>query len=341
MSGLVANAEDARWSKEQGQRLRRRPSSLVTCLPYHRDTDTDMIDYRGLDVKALAPGIGVKRGTSPASLESLRIGEQRRLAQALRDMGFEQKAQSVELCGMQYVHLACKKCGKEWDTPWRCDNRMCPRCSSRRAQRLYDKYRHLLCRPRLKHLILTVPNVAHIRGRHIAWLKSCFKKLRRRKRYQEAWKGGICSIEVPFHEDTGFNYHAHILLEGAYVAQAEILADWAEITGCSKVVYIKEATDPSYVLKDIVKPGGDLSHNPQALIELLEAIYGRRLAFAWGTWYNSDHLCDAEPIPCPFCGSAEVDCVGTWLPRPGGRKPILIDYHGGKRGPPCPEGDNG
>ncbi len=300
-----------------------------------------MIDYRGPDCKSPAAGNGLESGAPSASVLPLEQVNNGCLAQALRQKGLDTLAETVLLCGKQYVHLECGKCGKEWDTPWRCDVRVCPRCSRRRAWRLHRKYRKLMTHPNLKHLVLTVPNVAHIRGEHIAWLKACFKKLRRRERYKKAWKGGLCAGHMKHNDDTGHHPHLHILLEGEYVAQAQIMTDWADITGCSEYVWITEAAEPTYVLKDIVKPPPDLSYNPDALLELLAAMAGRRLTYAWGSWYNSDEICDTEPMPCPSCGCLNVRSHGFWLPREGGREPNLIDGSEDIRGPPCREGDKG
>ena len=57
--------------------------------------------------------------------------------------------------------------------------------------------------------------------------------------YKEAWQGGLYAVEA-VNKGRGWHVHLHVLVEGGYVSQRLLAADWQELTGDSCIVDIRE-----------------------------------------------------------------------------------------------------
>lgn len=228
-------------------------------------------------------------------------------------------------CGHWKVRWTCRDCSTEWEDLWRCHLRVCPRCARDRGRRLFAEYGDLCDQPGLKHLVLTVPNVQHLTRGAISDLRSNFRRLRRRKRFRRAWRGGLYSIEMTFSRRTRWHVHIHVLIEGGYVPQAQIREAWEEICGGQRVVWIQASRNSREVLKYILKPGRDLLGDLGAIREFIEATRNNRLTHSWGSWYSQGVRIEKRKPECPDCGSTDVafDIV-----------PSVIEPDLGPRGPP-------
>ncbi|GAI67524.1 unnamed protein product [marine sediment metagenome] len=171
--------------------------------------------------------------------------------------------------------------------------------------KLYDRHKGLCRVSNLKHLVLTVPTVAHIDRAYVSWLRGCFRKLRRRQVFSRAWRGGVYTIETTYKADRGWHVHIHALIDGEYVPQSVIKAHWHDITGNAYIVSIQVARRAREVLKYVLKPSQELLARPWALREFLVAMHGSHLVSGWGRWYGVTADDDHGPWCCVFCGGLE------------------------------------
>lgn len=233
------------------------------------------------------------------------------LATSLRVIGEEELAVAIEECGLKMVFYECGE-GPHWfATTWRCRLRICPVCARTRARRLLEAYKHLAGVPHLKHLVLSEPNVPHLSSATIDRLRRLFKRLRHRKYFADRWRGGLCSLEITYSKITGWHAHLHVLIEGEYIAQTKIREAWEDICGGQRMVFVQAITGAREAIKYIVKPSDDLVKDPRALRQLLNALQGKRLLTAWGTWYGEGVPTETEPRECPICG-ASLYWVGNY-----------------------------
>jgi len=292
---------------------------------------------------------GARAGLESRLHLSLRQTTRHRLLEvACRACGLYEHADRVERCGTWHVVYECVDCGRKVRRYFRCGDRLCPECARARADRLFREYAAECARPGLKHLVLTVPSTRHITRQTYAKLREQFTRLRHRKRFAAAWRGGFYSIEATYSPRYGWHIHIHVLLEGDYVPQAEIAAAWREETGGAEVVWIGAARNPRQVFKYILKPDDAVLRNPRLFGELVDAVKGSRLAQPFGTWsgnhraedagddggeydeglrHADERLCSgAGGMVCPYCGSkrmwseywpADADVSGIPLLRRG------------------------
>ena len=274
----------------------------------------------------------VRIGPSGLGLEASEIERFARLdepreasAAGLWAAGYWKEAGDVRECGTKFVHYTCRDCEGVWESLWRCGVRVCPGCARRRARRLFELHKDLCGRPNLKHLVLTVPNVDHLSREVINELRGAFTKLRRRKAFRGAWRGGVYSIEFTFSQATRWHVHVHVLIDGRYLPQPYIKRVWGEITGGRRDVWIGMASNPRQVLKYILAPGSDLWREPAALRELMEATRGVHLTCGFGIWYLVRGLSPRGELVCPFCGSRHISIE------------VVPSICGSERGPPLQE----
>lgn len=111
---------------------------------------------------------------------------------------------------------------------------------------------------------------------------------------KDAMKGGVYFLEVTRNPRTGhWHPHLHIIWQGAWIAQPKIRSAWKDITGDSWIVDLRLLHDPksavSYVAKYVGKPvPASVWNNPDAVLEYLQAIKGRRVFGAFGSWRQYD-----------------------------------------------------
>lgn len=176
---------------------------------------------------------------------------------------------------------------------------------------MYKAHKGICGRKNLKHLVLTISNVEHLTGEVIDELRGFFTKLRRRKIFRNAWKGGVYSIEFTYTKEKGWHVHIHVIFEGNYLPHSLILRVWEEITegkGKGKrSVDIRRCENARYALKYMLKVNKDLLGSPEAVAEFIEATRGKKLTSGWGWGYRVRSLMAKEKMGCPVCGSMWVE----------------------------------
>jgi hypothetical protein len=142
----------------------------------------------------------------------------------------------------------------------------------------------------LRFITLTLKHGVGPLKTQIDRLGTCFTRLRHRKLWQSAVGGGASFVEIKRSKDgRHWHPHLHIVVEGRYLAQSALSADWLAVTGDSYVVDIRMIRDAakvgSYVVKYASKPlDRSLYANPDWLDEAMIALRGRRLVATFGSW---------------------------------------------------------
>jgi len=260
-----------------------------------------------------------------------------RMADLVDLAGWEDVATKIRWCGRLFHHHRCLNvsCNHEWDTRDTCHHRLCPYCAASRSALMYNEYKGLAQRVGAKHLVLTLKNVVGLglerraNGRvmtAIDWIRSCFNRLRNRRLFKTAWKGGVYSIEFTWSPEANWHVHIHVFLNGQYVPQAEISKVWKQITGDSDVVWITARGSMREVLKYVLKPanftermsGASDEDVAAALDDFLGVIGGKHLIAPWGdAWGLSfrelSGFGDRATRQCPECDSYEVAVTGPFI----------------------------
>lgn len=202
----------------------------------------------------------------------------------------------------QYLVIQCTGCGHRHRVMQKCGSRTCPKCRRREFYRLFNGYKEQVRRKpphTLKFLTLTVKNRETLEG-GVEDVRAAFKELRRRQLYKRAWHGGIYAIEA-VNKGRGWHVHLHAIVEGRYIQQQRIAADWLDITGDSQIVDIRECRNGEdtlrYLLKYITKRPECAGYED----EYNQTLKGKRLVHAFGLWYGNLKL-ELPQLACPDCG---------------------------------------
>jgi hypothetical protein len=147
-----------------------------------------------------------------------------RLSRLYAELGNENKSTRINKCSSFFNVLTCGSHIQKKVASFRCNNRLCPDCASRRGSRLFFEYEpivnaYLVQNPNLSvlHLVLTqaqrlgeTVKQAHKR------LKESIKRLVDRKFWKDSFAGSLNSYEFTISTKTFANgaihYHAHLLV---------------------------------------------------------------------------------------------------------------------------------
>jgi hypothetical protein len=148
-------------------------------------------------------------------------------------------------------------------------------------------------------LTLTLASTDRPLRDEIKRLTTCFRKLRAKRTWKHHFRGGVWCVEVTINKATGqWHPHAHALIDGTYVAQAELSSLWHEITGDSRVVDIRvvhSRTDAvRYVSKYVGKAADTRKIPTNRVAEYADALSGLRLVQPFG---NCHGVKAAQPDP--------------------------------------------
>ena len=226
-------------------------------------------------------------------------------------------ADRVKACGEDFQVFRCRDCPGYTATREHCDLRVCPRCAWTRALALIKRHGRALRRLRKGlHITFTFESVAVLDGDYITWMRGCFSKLRRRKRWRWLLTDGIYGIE--FTKPRFWHPHVHVLVPFRRpLSAAELVllkADWEVITGGAHVVNLRIKTGQAVIL-EIVKYATkviDFVDDPNALQEFLEAIENRHLVSGFGRYYRVRLARSAySGLKCVHCGGSNLRKLGV------------------------------
>jgi len=259
------------------------------------------------DPRLISPSVGrysgVNRGQSP------REGQRPALAVPSLDTTTTSDDAPRRECGRQLV-IVCTNCGKEKKIREGCGDRFfCGWCRKRYLRDTEKRFGPLVDRMkgRLRFITLTVASGPDAFER-LQHLEKSFRRLKQRKIWKLHVRGAIRSLEVTYNAATGWHPHYHILTDGAFIPQADLSAAWAEITGDSKIVDIREwkggkAAAKKELFKYTVK---DFEIPPRFTLTIQKLLRGKRLTVGLGKLYNREER--PEPRKCSDCGAV------AWFP---------------------------
>jgi len=264
------------------------------------------------------------------------------MADMVERSGWVEAAEQIRWCGRTFHRHGCKDCSHTWNTRDTCHHRLCPYCSVSRSSILFDEHSRLARVAGGKHLVLTLKNIPGLGPQRwpngkvmdaVDWIRSCFTRLRNRKFFKRAWRGGIYSIEFTWSIDEGWHVHIHAFLNGQFVPQSVISEVWERITGNSKVVWIKAKGSMKEVLKYILKPINFTASGLRmvvgdeeialALDDFLTVTEGKHLVSTWGEAWDLKagaieqgrglSYADGGTRACPMCAGYQIVTSGPFI----------------------------
>ena len=171
-----------------------------------------------------------------------------------------------------------------------CHSRWCTPCSRERAARIVGNLRITLAEGDIRFLTLTMKHSDTPLPAQIDRIYASFRKLRRAEFWTDSVRGGCAILELKHsHRTHLWHVHLHCLLDGTYLDNQKIKAEWWRITGDSNVSDIRRCYDADhaahYLVKYVTKPvPSSVINKPDQLLEMMAAIAHRRLVLTWGTW---------------------------------------------------------
>jgi hypothetical protein len=217
------------------------------------------------------------------------------------------------------VSLFCASCGHKHVVKLRCGDRTCPVCREKDFWRMFKGYLEsveAIKRPKL--VTFTLRNVPVLSRAFIRGLRRSFTRLMHRAWYRKRVRGGLQTIEV-VNTGKGWHVHLHVLMDCEYMPQAKLSKDWADVTGGSFMVDIRQAGSVAeglrYCLKYLSKPpklwGKDEQISETEKTErreiYREVVKGIRLVQPFGSLYG-DLVLSLPNVICPSCGGHEWIC---------------------------------
>jgi hypothetical protein len=148
-------------------------------------------------------------------------------------------------------------------------------------------------------------------GERIDRLLKGFSSLRRRAFWKERCKGGLFVIETTRgRKGEHWHVHLHVLVEGDYMAQSALKAEWSAVLGEESIVDIRAVHSRdkavAYVCKYISK-GSDIDGwDEETICQYANGVHRRRLMGTFGKWHSvdvSEDREDDEPDEIPRHGT--------------------------------------
>lgn len=118
-------------------------------------------------------------------------------------------------------------------------------------------------------------------------LWSGFRALRKTAFWKSVVSGGIGVLEVTINEKTRlWHPHLHLIVDGEFIPQAKLSAEWKKATGDSEIVYVQAVHDRAraskYVSKYLAKSINPTALESREIREYATALHGKRLVFTFG-----------------------------------------------------------
>jgi hypothetical protein len=193
-----------------------------------------------------------------------------------------------------------------------CHDRLCVPCGNARSAEIARCLAERIRGKELKFITLTIAGQGESLGKKMDRLYKGFRALRQMPIWQQAIAGGAAFLEIKWSQRSKrWHPHFHLICEGSFIASGKLANIWHAITGDSFIVDVRAVRDElevsRYVTKYASKPL-DMTFvgNPDLLQEAIVALHGRRLCFAFGTWYKTRlHEVDFQDSPghnyTPLC----------------------------------------
>lgn len=216
-------------------------------------------------------------------------------------------------CGSQCIVKQHVESGDVRTESNKCHDRFCQVCASERSRNIVRNLLEATESKELRFVTLTLKH-CHLRlNLHIDRLQTCFRNLRARAFWKEHIAGGAAFLEIKTSADGRlWHPHIHLLVEGKYLPQDQLAAEWLAVTGDSFVVDVRYVHDrkkaAAYVAKYASKPlDPSLFRNPEKLDEAIICLKGRRLCTTLGSWRGFE----LEKTPEPAAGWVSLGLLTT------------------------------
>jgi hypothetical protein len=203
------------------------------------------------------------------------------------------RAGKLGMCGVSPV-IRLERGRRPALCPGRCRDRLCPLCSRLRGQQVRFRIRALVQKANsVRFVTLTMKASEETLGERIDAILKAFSDLRRRAFWKERCRGGLFVVETTRgRKGEHWHVHLHVLVEGDYMAQAALKAEWASVTGGSSIVDIRATHSRekavNYVCKYVSK-GSEVSEwDAETICEYAEGVHRRRLMGTFGKWHSID-----------------------------------------------------
>jgi hypothetical protein len=248
----------------------------------------------------------VKHG-SPASLDRLALSRHR--------------------CGRPFLTIQCSRCGHRRVILAGSRDRTCPACSRELYSRIYRRYEEVILEARnLKFVTFTWRPVRHQDPKVPRSIGKALTRFLHLQRYRRLWKGLLAVLECKKTPSGMFYYHIHLLVDGGFVPQGIISADWRKASGFP-IVWVKRVSRTPrralhYILKYVLK--GFSFHKDKDRQDFKESMKGVRYIRSYGEFYNFEYR-EGKHVyfPCPSCGAVKswvvleyCDLVDLWEGEP-------------------------
>jgi hypothetical protein len=272
-----------------------------------------------------------------------------KIVKFLRRLGQDIYADSMGNCGARWQALVCGEHIAAKIPFHRCNIRFCPSCANRRAAKFVKKYlvrvaAFIALNLSYKPCLLTLTQ-KKIKGESKkaarARILESFKKLARRKFFNNYFAGGIWACEIT-ESETGNHSHLHIFIFRRKFIDAKLLkSEWSKVSPGAKNLNIKLIDNLQSGLREVIKyiskpvPAENLTL--QSVKELLELKglpmtkpFGEFATFCRDNEFPEDEKSESHESDKPDFA------VGECCPHEGCGKPLyervmtdidLIAYH--------------
>jgi hypothetical protein len=177
-----------------------------------------------------------------------------------------------------------------------CKDRWCVPCQVARAHTIRRNIAPLLKGSPTRFLTLTIKSNSDCLKDRIDYLLRCYKTLRKQGIWTANVTGGASVVEVTRNAESGhYHVHLHALLKGNYIPKRTLQSVWHRITGDSYIIDLQMIRDDKqaagYLAKYVAKPiHKSILADPDALVEAIIALKGRRLITTLGDWRGTKLL---------------------------------------------------
>lgn len=176
----------------------------------------------------------------------------------------------------------------------RCRDRLCPFCMRHRSRECSQKLtRHIVAMKRPRHVVLTLRSCSLPLKDQLDELAEAWRRLRRHTDWKSHVSGGVYAVEVTRNTlRSQWHPHLHVVYDGDYYPQDMLAAAWEQATGDSRVVWVTAVHDgqraANYIAKYVTKGVEADLEEADVIIELAEAMAGRRMLHTFGTCHNAN-----------------------------------------------------
>lgn len=176
-------------------------------------------------------------------------------------------------CGSEAWVQQSPSTGRVRVTSIRCNLRICPACQRAYAKRLADRTEQLwkhAGRQMPLFLTLTLRTSDRPLADSVAFLRSCFRRLRATKQWKERIRFGIAAVEVTRGRlKDHWHVHLHAIAWGTFYSKDLLEKQWRRITYGSFKVDVQRARKSSslrhYISDYIAKPPAEAAFHDDAL----------------------------------------------------------------------------